>query len=1057
MDPDRWRRVEEVFHRALEVDAASRAAFLAEACRGDDGLRSEVERLIGEDERPHALVDRLEEGALLPTEDPLIGREIGPYRLTALIGFGGMGVVYRAERTDGLFDRDVAIKLIRVELAGANLVRRFEVERRTLAALQHPNVAQLLDGGTTADGRPYLVMELVRGVPIDLYCDEKRLTVEERLRLFVQVCAGVHYAHQNLVVHRDLKPGNVLVDEAGTPKLLDFGIARLLDETATRGDSLTLTGAPIVTPDYASPEQLLLGPVTTAMDVYALGVVLYELLVGRRPFESENLPPVDWQLAVIERSPTRPSAIPDASEEVAACRRSTPRGLARRVSGDLDRIVLMALRKEPERRYGSVKELADDVEAHLAGLPVRARPDSVVYRATKFVRRNRLAVGLAAAVLVSLLVGIVVSRRAEQRARTQALHARIEADSFQRNGEFLLEDLLASTDPSDAAALARERAVILEHAERVRREQSGESHLRANLLDSLGRVAQRLGAFDDAEKLIREALAIRERSFGASNLETALSLKSLGLFHLARGEPVPAAEILARALELHREHAQETHTDVASIANDLASALRPLGRLDEAEGLAREALGIRRAAGDGSLAVSESLELLGAIARDRGDLAGAGARFEEALSIRRRIVGSAHALALESMCDWASILAMEGNGVASTALFDEAEKGARNLRFAGLDVLARVLVARAATDGVTTRGAPYERKGGRRRIDEALALQVARLGPDHPEVATVLALGAQSSDDWERVLAIRRRPGASPWLLGLSLLEAGTSMASFGTPVEVRAALAESVALLSAPGVTPTPALGGGSGRVPRSAPARRQLADDEHPVGIRYQVNSSSIAGGTPRVQRRRRTRKTGRGTVSLVREEGVELGAERDLLRRLPPAEEARARDAGERERAPFPSQDPAFAQAEHGHRVLLVELRDPFLARLPHVLRRGIGVDVVRVQLERQHAERGERRRLDDRHVVRRADRRAGEVRAGAPADVGHAGLDARAHRVEDAQRVHLREQPERVPAADEEGLRARHGRARRPSPRAASRARARSHEAARALSSRTRRGP
>jgi serine/threonine-protein kinase len=822
MDPERWRRVEELFHRVLALEPARRAALLASECAGDDDLRAHVERLLELDERPNALVERFESGAFLPPADPLIGREIGPYRLTALIGVGGMGVVYRAQRIDGLFEREVAIKLIRIEFASPTLVRRFEAERRTLAALNHPNIAQLLDGGTTPDGRPYLVMELVLGTPIDRFCDEQRLSIEERLRLFVRVCSAVHYAHQNLVVHRDLKPGNILVDAQGNPKLLDFGIARLLAESSVRTDPLTLTGAPVLTPDYASPEQLMLGPVTTAMDVYSLGVIAYELLSGRRPFQSEHLPPLDWHRAVVEQAPKRPSttaldatpAAPGSSlrdfvEEAAERRNATPRGLERRLRGDLDRIVLMALRKEPERRYGSAKELADDVEAHLAGMPVRARPDSVAYRTAKFVRRNRLAVALAVAVFVSLVLGIVLARRAERRARAQALHARIEADSFQHIADFLLDDFLSSTDT--AADAARERRVVLDQAERVRREHGQEDHLRANLLDSLGRVAQRLGSFDDAEALIREALDIRQRAFGPTSLEFALSLRSLGLLLRDRGDVVGAAETLSRALELHRERAQETHTDVAAIANDLGGVLRELGRLDEAEALTDEALELRRAAGAASLNVAETLALSAEIARDRGDLKAAASRFEEALTLRRDIVGPESALTLQSLCDLAAVRALSDPALAEE-LFEQAEEGARALQFAGRELLARVFLARAGADLDAGRV-----RLARPRIDEALALELARVGPDHPAVAAAIALDAralqadrqtaEARERWSRAIDLRRKPGSSPWLLGQTLIEVGRSSTSSGALDEARAVLSEAITLLSAPGVARSPAL----------------------------------------------------------------------------------------------------------------------------------------------------------------------------------------------------------------------------------------------------------
>jgi len=823
MNPERWTTVERLFHRALELESAERRAFLAEECVDDVDLRREVDRLLAADEHPHELVARLDGGALLPVVDPMVGREIGAYSLTARIASGGMGVVYRAERRDGLFQHAVAIKLIRIELATESLVRRFESERRTLAALHHPNIAALTDGGTTTDGRPYLVMELVLGVPIDRYCDEKNASIVERLRLFVQVCRAVHFAHQNLVVHRDLKPGNILIDATGNPKLLDFGIARVLDGgLQASGLSATMTLSQALTPDYASPEQLTLGPVTTAMDVYSLGVVLYESLTGRRPFSSENQSPIDWQRAVIERPPTRPSTTalrPDAALAIAALapreapkvlasrRGMTPKALRRRLRGDLDRIVLMALRKEPIRRYASANDLADDVERHLAGHPVQARGDSFAYRSSKFIRRNRIAVGSAVALVLALAFGVIAKTRGESRALEQAMHARVEAQSFQAIAAFLMDAFLTSSASMDEVQRESQRRRILLHADRVRREYADQDHLRANLLDSLGKVAERLGLGDGAEALASEAADIRLRTFGADDLEYSLSLRTLGNLRYARGELALAAEHFARALEIHRAHGTETHTDIASMANDLAACLRGLGRLDEAEALHLEALALRKAGDPASLAVSESLNNLAAIQLDRGDLTASVGRLEESLAIRRRILGVEDPLTLQSMSNLATTLWRAGRRERAHELLEEVEHGYRALQVDGEEELAYILSNRA---GMLIAEKAYT--AAESKLDEALLLQMRRLGEMHPSVATTLArraeileaLGrsAEARESWERVLAIRREPGSSPRYLAQALYGYGVFLWTVKARDEALPAFREAVEVMRSSGTS---------------------------------------------------------------------------------------------------------------------------------------------------------------------------------------------------------------------------------------------------------------
>ena len=655
MDPERWRAIERLFHAALERPAHERTEFLARECGADAELHAEVVRLLAVDATEDDLVARY--GALPDPAsarvDPLIGRQVGAYRLVSRIAAGGMGVVYSAVRADGLFDQTVAVKLVRGEVPSEEALRRFDLERRTLAFLNHPHIARLYDGGTTAEGTPYLVMEFVDGLPIDRWCAERRLPVAERLQLFAVACRAVHFAHQNLVVHGDLKPPNILVDTAGTVKLLDFGIARLLEGDESKAPAeRTLTLARLMTPEYASPEQWRGEPLTTPTDVYSLGVVLHVLLTGKKPFRCAGLSAGEWERLLTEREATRPStrvlqarAEPPEDGEVgvesfAASCHATPTALARALRGDLDLIVLMALRKDPARRYASALALAEDVERHLQGRPVQARQDSLAYRTWTFVRRNRLAVTAAAAVLLAPSAGLLLSLRAERHARRDAAHARIEAESFRRIAELNLEALLAAQGVDPAERRAHLHATVLAQAEAVRHRYAAERHLQANLLDALGLFCLRTGAGDDdAAVLLEDALHLREQEFGEHSLEVALSLRSLAELAERRGDLARAAELRERALALHRS-IDDVHTDVALAASELAAVLRALGRLDEARALSAEALDLRRARlGPRALPVADSLESLSEVLVARGEAAEALSCVEEALAIRRDALG----------------------------------------------------------------------------------------------------------------------------------------------------------------------------------------------------------------------------------------------------------------------------------------------------------------------------------------------------------------------------------------------------------------------------------
>lgn len=418
----RWDRVKQLFHAALAEPLDQRAAYLRQACGGDQSLRQEVERLLDNDclagdflEEPVA--EAAAQALMWERSHAAEGRQIGPYRLLREIGCGGMGAVYLAERADAQYQKQVAIKLVRPGMDNQSVVDRFRHERQILAGLDHPNIAKLLEGGAGKDGMPYFVMDFIEGLPVDEYCDRNRLSIAERLELFRTVCSAVHYAHQNLVIHRDLKPSNILVSADGAPKLLDFGIARILTPSAESASAeVTLR---LMTPEYASPEQLQGLPVTTASDVYSLGMLLYRLLTGRSPYRLKSGLLSDYARAVCEDEPEPPSAAIHRADDngaitpeiISRARASQPDKLRRRLAGDLDNIVLMALRKEPQRRYASVEQFSEDIRRHLTGLPVIARKDTVAYRTAKFTQRHKAGVTAAALTLVILLTAIAATWR----------------------------------------------------------------------------------------------------------------------------------------------------------------------------------------------------------------------------------------------------------------------------------------------------------------------------------------------------------------------------------------------------------------------------------------------------------------------------------------------------------------------------------------------------------------------------------------------------------------------------------------------------------------------
>jgi serine/threonine protein kinase len=451
MDSERWQTVERLYHATLECEEGQRAAFLTRACGGDEALRREVESLVSYGNRTAEFIEgsalELVAPALAGEEaseedcasceiaiiEKMIGKRISQYRVVEHLGSGGMGEVYRAVRADDQFEKQVAIKLVHAGEASGFIISRFKKERQILASLDHPNIARLHDGGATEEGVPYFVMELVEGQPIDKYCDSKKLGIATRLKLFLQVCSALEYAHQHQIIHRDIKPANILVTEEGVPKLLDFGIAKILDSEALAGVAgevgKTQTMFRAFTPEYASPEQIKAAPISTASDVYSLGVLLYELLTGRRPYRFKTRTPAEIEQAICEEEPLKPSTVVTRVEEqnladgttasitpetISKARDSDPKRMHSCLLGDLDAIVMMALRKEPHRRYASADDLSQDVRKHLDGRPITARPSTITYRGTKFLRRHReLAVAVGMLVFLVALASLAIVRRWE--------------------------------------------------------------------------------------------------------------------------------------------------------------------------------------------------------------------------------------------------------------------------------------------------------------------------------------------------------------------------------------------------------------------------------------------------------------------------------------------------------------------------------------------------------------------------------------------------------------------------------------------------------------------
>jgi serine/threonine protein kinase/tetratricopeptide (TPR) repeat protein len=625
--PERWKQIEAVFDNALDLPTGERSAFLERTCEGDEELRREVVSLLSSHQQAGSFIEH--QSLFLPEEEPdgrqaalTPGQVVGRYRIDGEIGRGGMGSVYLAARADEQYEKQVALKLIKRGMDTDYVIRRFRNERQILASFEHANIARLIDGDTIDDGLPYFVMEYVEGVPIDEYCDAHALTITERLELFRQVCAAVSYAHRHLVIHRDIKPSNILVTDEGVPKLLDFGIAKILQPSGSAETIATATGLRLMTPEYASPEQVQGHHVTTVTDVYSLGVVLYELLTGRSPYRFKSRSPQDIARTVSETEPVKPSTIIDTIEEVAAgdittpeartpesvskSREGSPDRLRRRLRGDLDNIVLMAMRKEPGRRYQSVEQFSEDIRRHLEGLPVLARKDTLSYRSAKFVRRNKVAVAAAAIVFLTLLGGIVASTWQAHRASVQETIAKAEKARAERRfndlrklANSVLFDYHDAIKDLPGATPVRERLVrdALAYLDSLAGEAGNDPELERELAAAYERVGDvrgqaysaSLGDSAGAMESYLKALRIREDLVTAAPLnmqnrrDLADSHRKVGNLLLDTSEAPRGLEHLQQALALYLDLAAkqpvnfDVRPDLAAIYNDIGLALEDRG------------------------------------------------------------------------------------------------------------------------------------------------------------------------------------------------------------------------------------------------------------------------------------------------------------------------------------------------------------------------------------------------------------------------------------------------------------------------------------------------
>jgi len=726
MTSERHAKVKEIFLAACELPPSDRPAYLNESCGSDSALRNEVELLLAYDEAP-AKEDR-----------PLSSDRVGNYRLLQKVGEGGMGEVWEAEQERPV-RRRVAVKLIKWGMDTREVVARFESERQALALMNHPNIAKAFEAGSTEEGRPYFVMEFVKGVPLTEYCDAHRLSTRERLEVFVQVCSGVQHAHQKGVIHRDVKPSNILVaveDRRPVPKIIDFGVAKATSQRLTERTLFTELGQWIGTPEYMSPEQAQLTglDVDTRTDVYSLGVVLYEVLAGAQPFEPSELRGAgfdEMRRRIREDEPPRPStrvsSLGDASQVAAERRRTDSHGLVKQLRGDLDWIVMKAIEKDPTRRYDSPSDLAADVGRHLLNQPVLASPPSAAYRVRKFVRRNRVGVAASALVFAALVAGVVGTSIGLVRAQR-------EAETARRISQ-LLVGVFADVDPTGQVGYLSSTTAMLDRGvERITSELSDQPVVRAQLMDTLGSGYRNLGRFDKARRLLEESLRLRESHLGEDDAAIGDSCVSLGWLAFWAAEYAEARAFFERAVVVYEKALGPDHWAVASSLGTVGTVCARTGDFANARAAFERSLEILRTTGSENGPVfASTTRFYAAMLMDMGEHDLAQPLVERAMVLFESAFGPDHTLV-----GW--ICLDLGRCYHETLRFDLArplyERALEIQEHAlGPDHLALMspLTKLAMLD---RRDKNYEAAGS--RFERAVAIGESALGPDHPDLVWTL-------------------------------------------------------------------------------------------------------------------------------------------------------------------------------------------------------------------------------------------------------------------------------------------------------------------------------